>query len=309
MRLPIANISESNEVLTGAEPLAVDGMNRKSWVWWPSWYQLRTHYLHELGFLACLSQLIGATIFWIAGFTALPGIIDHLSEGLEDGIFWTPQVVGGVGFVISGTLFMLETQSRWFTEAQESLQSLRTLPKTKNTQKRCDHTFTSDDSVGDIVNVPHPQDRNNVETSHGAELADLQSRVRTTPEVQVSTREHNIPRKGHSSAARLIGWLSPEAVLRGQNGSQQTDGVAEQHCLGYWITPDDNGDSSQYTTENNDDASRTTHHNEADAALETYWRAAGVYTAPPKPHQDALIQIYLKHVQPILPILDRVEFE
>jgi len=38
-------------------------------------------------------------------------------------------------------------------------------------------------------------------------------------------------------------------------------------------------------------------------------RAAGIYIAPPKPHQDALVRIYLEHVQPILPILDQAEFE
>jgi len=100
---------------------ATDVPNRKSWVWWPSFHELRTHFLHELGFLACLSQLIGATIFWIAGFTALPGIIDHLSEGLEDGIYWTPQVVGGFGFIISGLLFMLETQTCWYIPALDTL--------------------------------------------------------------------------------------------------------------------------------------------------------------------------------------------
>jgi hypothetical protein len=45
------------------------------------------HYLHELGFLACSAQMFGATIFWISGFTALPGILNHLSPGLEDGIY------------------------------------------------------------------------------------------------------------------------------------------------------------------------------------------------------------------------------
>jgi len=100
---------------------SLDASNRRSWVWWPSSYDLRTHYFHELGFLACFFQLIGATIFWIAGFTVLPGIIDHLSEGLEDGIFWTPQVVGGTGFIISGALFMLETQPRWYIPALDTL--------------------------------------------------------------------------------------------------------------------------------------------------------------------------------------------
>lgn len=92
-----------------------------SWIWFPSKEDLKTHYIHEVGFLACCAQMIGATIFWISGFTALPGILNHLSLGLEAGIFWTPQVVGGTGFIISGLLFMLETQKKWYLPALDTL--------------------------------------------------------------------------------------------------------------------------------------------------------------------------------------------
>lgn len=74
----------------------------RTWRLFPSLYDLRTHYLRELGFLASLAQLVGATVFWISGFTALPGINDRLSRGLLDGVYWAPQVVGGVGFIVSG---------------------------------------------------------------------------------------------------------------------------------------------------------------------------------------------------------------
>jgi hypothetical protein len=88
-----------------------------SWVWFPSWIELKSHYLHELGFIASLSQLIAATVFWISGFTALPGILNVLSPGLSDGVFWTPQIVGGSGFILSGWLFMIETQKHWWQPA------------------------------------------------------------------------------------------------------------------------------------------------------------------------------------------------
>jgi hypothetical protein len=78
---------------------------------------LCSHYIHEIGFLACSFQLAGATVFWISGFTALPGILNHLSPHLEDGIYWTPQVIGGSGFIVSGCLFMLETQTKWYLPA------------------------------------------------------------------------------------------------------------------------------------------------------------------------------------------------
>ena len=106
----------------------------KSFVWFPSWHELATHYLHEIGFLACLSQLLGATIFWIAGFTALPGALNQQNQKLLDGAYWAPQVIGGTGFIVSGsvsstfscastvlmplrTLFMLETQEKWYKPA------------------------------------------------------------------------------------------------------------------------------------------------------------------------------------------------
>jgi hypothetical protein len=79
--------------------------------------ELRTHYIHELGFLASVTQLIAATVFWIAGFTSLPGIYDHMSRAITIVFYWNPQTIGGTGFIISGALFMLETQSRWYKPA------------------------------------------------------------------------------------------------------------------------------------------------------------------------------------------------
>ncbi|KAK4944273.1 hypothetical protein LTR10_016386 [Elasticomyces elasticus] len=90
----------------------------KSWMWFPSWHDLRTHYLHELGFLAGISQLTGATIFGVAGFTALPGIQNHLTPQWRlNAAYWIPQVVGGTGFIVSSTLYMLETQKKWWKPA------------------------------------------------------------------------------------------------------------------------------------------------------------------------------------------------
>jgi hypothetical protein len=89
----------------------------KSWTWFPSMTELRTHYIHELGFLASLIQLLAASIFWIAGLTALPGIYNHMSRPITIVFYWTPQVIGGFGFILSGFLFMLETQSKWYKPA------------------------------------------------------------------------------------------------------------------------------------------------------------------------------------------------
>jgi hypothetical protein len=95
--------------------------NSRSWVWWPKKEELRTHYLHSLGFLASLSQLFGASVFWISGLTALPGIYNRMSRPIAIIFYWTPQVIGGLGFIISGTLFMIETQSKWWKPAPRTL--------------------------------------------------------------------------------------------------------------------------------------------------------------------------------------------
>lgn len=92
-----------------------------NWVWFPSWDDLTSHYFREIGFLACLSQTIGATIFWISGFTALPKVINMSNTDLTDGAYWAPQVVGGMGFVICSLLFMLETQRTWYLPAWGTL--------------------------------------------------------------------------------------------------------------------------------------------------------------------------------------------
>lgn len=89
----------------------------RSWIWFPSWNEFRNHYLREIGFLACSSQMFGATIFWISGFTALPGIYNNLAPNLVTGVYWVPQIIGGTGFVVSGTLFMIETQQKWWKPA------------------------------------------------------------------------------------------------------------------------------------------------------------------------------------------------
>ncbi len=44
-----------------------------------------------------------------------------MSQGLLDGIFWVPQIVGGCGFIVSSLLYMLETQPKWYIPAWEVL--------------------------------------------------------------------------------------------------------------------------------------------------------------------------------------------
>ncbi|GAM89188.1 hypothetical protein ANO11243_072250 [Dothideomycetidae sp. 11243] len=98
-----------------------DSTGGRSWTWFPSKNELTTHYMHELGFIASFIQLWAATIFWISGFTAIPGIYNRLSTGGVNGAYWVPQVIGGFGFILSGFLFMLETQEIWYKPALRTL--------------------------------------------------------------------------------------------------------------------------------------------------------------------------------------------
>lgn len=109
--------TSDNDSLSNHPGYVTSSPDGRSFRWMPSVSEFRSHYFHELGFLASLVQFFAATIFWIAGFTGLPGIYDHLSQGLADGVYWVPQIVGGLGFVLSGLLFTLETQSKWYRPA------------------------------------------------------------------------------------------------------------------------------------------------------------------------------------------------
>ena len=80
---------------------AGDGSNDQQWIWWPSWHDFTTRYMRSIGFVANFILFWSATVFWIIGFAGLPGIFDKLSSGATYGVFWTPDIVGSVGFVVS----------------------------------------------------------------------------------------------------------------------------------------------------------------------------------------------------------------
>lgn len=89
-------LKPSREVLEGSPSQAQGDPDTtetgRKWSWWPSWHELRTHYFREIGFLACLSQFWGATIFWIAGICGLPPIYEKLHGPSLNGAYWAPQV-------------------------------------------------------------------------------------------------------------------------------------------------------------------------------------------------------------------------
>ena len=50
--------------------------------------------------------------------TGLPNVIhgfpDDPPTAITDVFFWTPQVIGGMGFIISSILLMIEVQKKWW---------------------------------------------------------------------------------------------------------------------------------------------------------------------------------------------------
>lgn len=98
---------------------APDG--EQEWKWYPSWNEVKTHYIHEIGFVANMILATGATLFYITGICGLPGIYENMSLGLARGLFWLMYLLGGVFFVVSSALYMLETQPTWYTPAPHLL--------------------------------------------------------------------------------------------------------------------------------------------------------------------------------------------
>lgn len=94
--------------------------NRK-WKWWPTWHELHSHYWYEIGFQASFQLAIGATIFYVSGIMALPGIVNKLSDGALYGSFWLTYLVGGVFFIVSSAFYIIETQPNWYTPATHVL--------------------------------------------------------------------------------------------------------------------------------------------------------------------------------------------
>ncbi|KGQ03697.1 hypothetical protein BBAD15_g11067 [Beauveria bassiana D1-5] len=56
---------------------------------------------------------LGATIFYLCGILALPGI--HLSVQAKWGVYYLPYLVGGILFALASVFYILETQPNWYT--------------------------------------------------------------------------------------------------------------------------------------------------------------------------------------------------
>jgi hypothetical protein len=89
----------------------------RKWQWWPSWKELRQHYIHEIGFVSNVTLAAGATIFYVTGIMSLPGVYDQLSQPVLWYVYWLTYLIGGIFFVVASAGYMLETQTKWWKPA------------------------------------------------------------------------------------------------------------------------------------------------------------------------------------------------
>lgn len=68
----VFNIREKNFLQSPGKDVSV--RHGRMLKWFLSKKQLLTYYIHELGCIGSLVHFIGVSIFWISGFTGIPGI-------------------------------------------------------------------------------------------------------------------------------------------------------------------------------------------------------------------------------------------
>lgn len=93
----------------------------QKWRWYPSWHEVKTHYIHEIGFVANMILSFGATLFCVTGICSLPGIYPNMSLPVAWGTYWLAYLIGGVLFAVASVFYMLETQTAWYKPAPHLL--------------------------------------------------------------------------------------------------------------------------------------------------------------------------------------------
>lgn len=105
----------------GRKDLPKEPEPKQQWRWYPSWHEVKTHYVHEIGFMANMTLAFGATLFCVTGICSIPGIYNKLSLGAAWGTYWLAYLIGGILFAIASFGYMIETQSAWYKPAPHLL--------------------------------------------------------------------------------------------------------------------------------------------------------------------------------------------
>ncbi|KAL1616739.1 hypothetical protein SLS56_011305 [Neofusicoccum ribis] len=190
----------------------------------------------------------------------------------------------------------------------------------KKRRKRCVHTFDAEEAPlhpdspsGNDSLTSHPSFHPGHPHAHAASTSTSSSydaQAPGFPESDHAAGRGNGPEDPRlAPGSRFIGYLSPEAVMRGQIREQGSK-------CGGWVpaTPEDDPvpppsarDPSEIATPagpapSDGGVSRI------DKALQVYLDAIGVNVIPPDRNVDILLGIYFEYVHPLLPLVDQRHF-
>ncbi|KAF2761016.1 hypothetical protein EJ05DRAFT_435380 [Pseudovirgaria hyperparasitica] len=197
----------------------------------------------------------------------------------------------------------------------------------KRRRKRCSHVFNESEGKHTGVSVT-PEECHRDGVSLGSESREAGQRPKarrqteftngvSTIEIAQTTNEqysNDMPEPRDDGRdqepSRFVGYLAPEAQLRGQLRAQKDNAdQLIQHYCGHWVAWQHNfksglaGDLAPSSTIVGPEDQSVAHN-----FLRAYLDAIGVNLRPPRKHQDVLIQIYFEYIHPILPLVDEAKF-
>lgn len=89
-----------------------DVIEEAKWKWW-----FKLDDLKNLKDSTAATELLAVSIFWISVFYGVIVNTSNESEGLDDALYWTPQVVGAFFLTLSSVLGTVNEQEKWYIPA------------------------------------------------------------------------------------------------------------------------------------------------------------------------------------------------
>ncbi|KAF2145133.1 uncharacterized protein K452DRAFT_356443 [Aplosporella prunicola CBS 121167] len=168
----------------------------------------------------------------------------------------------------------------------------------KKRRKRCVHTFDGDDSgatyespAGATAAAPSPR----VSAPDGPDARRPANTNATDAPAPEPAQDPPPPPR------RFIGYLNPEAVMRGQ--LRESD-----NQVGGWVQAADDDAEPLTTSGKNAQGTSSGPSSSVARALPAYLEAAGVYIEPDERHLESMCSIYFEYVNPLLPLVDQRSF-
>lgn len=193
----------------------------------------------------------------------------------------------------------------------------------KKRRKRCSHTFDEDTEGGsssktaNFAALAPTSDQDTVQAGLSTELpAPTTEAEAGDGRLLILSPQSHHENAGSTTPPNFVGYLSPEAVLREKIHERGQAARSQYIPVGQWLQgredekdPGVGTGSRALATPLTQTSPRSSQSSAVQQALQAYLDAAGVSIIPPRRHQDALLNIYLEYVQPLLPILDQKIFQ